>query len=417
VWGTLKKIRDAASELLREKLRSPLETIASDNKFCTAVSEYDECRTAVSKVNAALQIANTSITAKKREVEKCDLKAAEAELAHLLAITKRHEASIVEDCARHIALELKKVEIDEEKIAVRAKLESHSKSVVTPYENRINDYLDRFNAGFRIAETKHTYPGGIATSSYQLVINNTGVELGDGRTPTGLPSFKNTLSAGDRMTLALAFFLSNLERDPLKAQKIVVFDDPFSSQDAFRRRQTIHEIRKVGQDCAQVIVLSHDAGFLKQLWEKVSPSDRVGLAITDGRALGVKIHPIDLEKACQGRVATEIDDLQAYLATGAGKPLDLIKKMRVVLETYCRTTYPAYFASGDWLGDMVRKTREADETHPAKPLYDELDQINDYSATYHHGEDAEDATTEEIDTNELTGFVRRTLRIVNSLQA
>jgi wobble nucleotide-excising tRNase len=288
---------------------------------------------------------------------------------------------------------------------------------VRPYERRINEYLDAFNAGFSITETKYSYPGGVATSSYQLVINQTAIDVGDGRTPPDRPSFKNTLSSGDRTTLALAFFLAHLERDPRRAEKIVVFDDPFNSQDAFRRRQTVHEIRKAGRESAQVIVLSHDATFLKQVWERVPAAERVSVQIGDARAQGSKIYPVDLDKACQGRMASEVDALQTYFATGAGVPLDLIKKMRVVLETHCRTTYQAYFSANDWLGDIVRKTREGDENHPAKPLYDELDQINDYSAAYHHGEDVGDAISEQIDPAELTGFVRRTLKIVNAIQA
>jgi wobble nucleotide-excising tRNase len=39
----------------------------------------------------------------------------------------------------------------------------------------------------------------------------------------------------------LAFFLAHLERGGEFANKTVVFDDPFSSQDSFRRRQTIRE--------------------------------------------------------------------------------------------------------------------------------------------------------------------------------
>jgi hypothetical protein len=91
--------------------------------------------------------------------------------------------------------------------------------------------------------------------------------------------------------------------------------------------------------------------------------------------------------------------------------------MRVVLETFCRTTYPGYFQAGDWLGDMCRKIREAGDQHPAWALYDILDQINGYTSQYHHGEDMDDATPDDIDPNELTGFVRRTLKIVNALQA
>jgi wobble nucleotide-excising tRNase len=241
--------------------------------------------------------------------------------------------------------------------------------------------------------------------------------VGDAKTPEHRASFKNTLSAGDRTTLALAFFLAHLDADPARAHKIVVLDDPFTSQDAFRRRQTVHEIRKLGTECAQVIVLSHDVTFLKQVWEKAPPSERTTLQINDARSLGSKIMLMDIDRACQGRVASEIDDLMTYETTGAGKSLDLIKKMRIVLETYCRTTFMAYFEPTDWLGDIVRKIREGPEDHPAKPLYNELDQINDYTSSYHHGEDTTDVTPEDIDPDELTGFVRRTLKIVNALQA
>ena len=97
--------------------------------------------------------------------------------------------------------------------------------------------------------------------------------------------------------------------------------------------------------------------------------------------------------------------------------LNIIRKMRVVLETHCRTTYPASFVAEDWLGEIVRKTCEGGDTHPAAPLYDELDQINDYTTQYHHGEDMADATPDQIDPTELSGYTKRTLKIVNALQA
>ena len=76
---------------------------------------------------------------------------------------------------------------------------------------------------------------------------------------------------------------------------------------------------------------------------------------------------VDLEHACRGRTATDIDDLQTYLTTGAGGLLDIIRKMRVVLETHCRTTYPGSFLANDWLGDMVRKMREDAVTDGGDP--------------------------------------------------
>lgn len=407
----------AATGLLDRKAAVPLELIEPDADFTVARAAYDSAADAIKVVNTAIRAANIIIADKKAAADAGDLQAAEAELTRMKAIQTRHRADVSELCGTYTKLASEKDGIDARKDFIRKQLDAHTKTVVRPYERRINDYLFAFNAGFTITETKHAFPGGVATSSYQLVINETAVDLGDSKTPGDRPSFKNTLSAGDRTTLALAFFLAHLERDPAAAGKLVVFDDPFNSQDSFRRRQTVHEIMKVAGKCAQVIVLSHDATFLKQVWDKSPVAERVALMIADHRTQGSKITRIDLDEACRGRTAEDIDHLQTYLTTGAGVSIDIIRKMRVVLETHCRTTYPSCFLVNDWLGDIVRKIREGGDAHPAQALYDELDQINGYTSQYHHGEDMADATPDQIDPSELTGFTRRTLRIANALQA
>jgi wobble nucleotide-excising tRNase len=300
---------------------------------------------------------------------------------------------------------------------VRKQLEEHTNRIIKPYEGRINQLLDNFNAGFEIARTKPAYTGGVASSTYQIVINNTEIELGNSKTPANQPSFRNTLSSGDRSTLALALFIAHLEGDPDYANRVVVFDDPFTSQDSFRRRQTIHEIKKLGDVCKQLIVFSHDAAFLRQIRDKCKPADCVGLQLTDLRSQGVKIMPCDLDAVCRGRAASDMDDLQAYVTTGAGKTRDTIRKMRIVLETYCRSTYPVSFAPDDLLGEIVEKIRRTGDQHPAWALMTELDHINEYSREHHHGEDPQDGSADMIDPQELTGFVKRTLRIANGLPA
>jgi DICT domain-containing protein len=61
----------------------------------------------------------------------------------------------------------------------------------------------------------------------------------------------------------------------------------------------MHEIAKIAGKCAQVMVLSHDATFLKQVWDKSPAADRVALTIADQRAQGSKIMLGDLERACR----------------------------------------------------------------------------------------------------------------------
>ena len=93
------------------------------------------------------------------------------------------------------------------------------------------------------------------------------------------PAFRNTLSAGDRNTLALAFFFASLDQDPQLAQKILVIDDPMTSLDEHRSLTTVQEMRRMLARVSQVIVLSHSKPFLCQLWEGADTAVRQALMI------------------------------------------------------------------------------------------------------------------------------------------
>ena len=94
------------------------------------------------------------------------------------------------------------------------------------------------------------------------------------------PSFHNTLGAGDRNTLALAFFFASLDQDPDLAQKIVVIDDPMTSLDEHRALKTIQEMRKLYTQVSQMIVLSHSKRFLCDLWEDADKNTRSAIRIS-----------------------------------------------------------------------------------------------------------------------------------------
>ena len=417
IKSAIANLRAEALALIELKEKAPLEAIPASESFLHELTNYREATDQVDELNAAVRESNTLIDAKKTELGEADLAQAANRLSELKATKLRHSPQVAKLCEDYVKANQDKADVDAQKAAVREQLNTHVTGVVTPYQDRINELLEAFNAGFTITETKHSYPAGVASSSYQIVINQTAVDLGGGNTPYDVPSFKNTLSAGDRSTLALAFFIADLERDVGLSTKLVIFDDPFNSQDAFRRRQTIHEIIKLAKKCSQVVVLSHDAMFLKQIWEKCPPSDRAAIELDDHGQPGSKLAEMDIERACQGRTATDMDDLQAYVTTGAGQHIDVIRKMRTVLETHMKTRYPNAFADGDYLGDIAGKIRAGGTSHPAYVLYDQPNEINDYTSQYHHGANVADDTPDQIDPTELRGFARRTLRVANAMQA
>ena len=335
-------------------------------------------------------------------------------LARLKAQKARYSGDVPELCATEKRLQGEKETLENQKSQTRNQLDAHTQQVITQYGQSINRYLERINAGFRITTPSHNYRGGTPSTSYQIVINQNAVDLGDAATPTDRPSFKNTLSSGDKTTLALAFFLAQLEQDADRAAKVIVFDDPFSSQDSFRRNHTVHQIHKCAENCAQVVLLSHEPSFLKLLWDRVAPADRKTLQLARVGEENTVIVEWDIERAVQARYRADIDALQRFFSLGEGERREVIQKLRPVLEGYCRTLYPTQFADQDTLGVIVGKIRAAVVTHPLQSIADDLDEVNMYCRRYHHGENP-NAATEPIDDAELLGYVKRTMALVGCL--
>jgi wobble nucleotide-excising tRNase len=412
VGDVLRTMRQAALQLVDKKHSAPLERILLDAGFLAAVAAADSLRKGATVYNESVQRANVAISEKKAAAGSADVRAVEDALRHLLAVKARYQPSAIVACEALDNATKEKKSLEDDKASARARLDEYTKQVIGRYEKTINDLLDDFQAGFRITETKHAYPGGVPSSSFQILINDIPVDLGDASTPLDTPSFRNTLSSGDRNTLALAFFLAELAHDRDKARRIVVFDDPFNSQDAFRKDHTVEKIRKCGEGCSQVMVLSHDQGFLKRVWDRLAPqaAERKCLQLARVGLRNTAISEWDIDKATQQRYKADLKTLADYYNTGWGDLRDVVSKIRPVLETYCRNLYPSQFPVSDMLPSIITKIRQAGPTHDFAAVVEDMDTINVYTRRYHHGESPQPAS-ENISDIELQGFVKKTLSI------
>jgi hypothetical protein len=124
---------------------------------------------------------------------------------------------------------------------------------------------------------------------------------------------------------------------------------------------------------------------------------------------------IGLENSRESRVASAIIELLYFYKTGEGRPQEIVTKMRFVVETYCTYTYPSFFDSEDSLASIIEKIRTSGEQHPACELLDELDAIQAFSQGHYSGPYIDCSAPVLIDPNELTDFVRRTLKIVKAI--
>jgi wobble nucleotide-excising tRNase len=406
------KLRAATLTLIDTKAANPLSAVAPGKEFEVALTGYEAVRKLLSDYNAAVAATSTGIAAQKTQAQAANLPALERELAALLLTKLRREAKIVPLCNDCITLAADKSKLDKDKDAAKAALDKHADKMINDYQATINKLLKGFGAGFSITNSKKTYIGGTPTSVYQILINNQPVDLGDGSTPVGQPCFRTTLSAGDKSTLALAFFLAQLDHDPNKASRIVVFDDPFNSQDRSRRERTAELLRKYGGDCAQLLLLSHDPFFLGLVFAKLPKAERHCLQLSRAPDNTTTIEEWDVEKETQDGYFKDHAALSSYQLNGAKDLIDIARKIRPVLEGYLRYRFPHQFPDKEWLGDMIKRIRDSAGAHPMSPALGELEGINDYSKKYHHDTNPGKADGEAINDGELQGFVQRTLAIV-----
>ena len=414
-FGTsLREIRDAAIESLDRKTAAPLEVIPASQRFLNAFAVVRALQAAVEEYNLAARSANATITAKQASLEGVSVEQSLRELRTLKAIKARQEEECSRACTEHAEAMEAKERLEGKKSTAKKQLEEHTEAVIGLYEKTINKLLADFQAGFRITGTTQAYPGGVPSSDFQILINEIAVNLGDSMTPLSVPSFRNTLSAGDKSTLALAFFLAELEHNPNRAELVVVFDDPFSSQDAFRKDHTAQKIRKCGEDCLQVIVLSHDQSFLKRLYDclRVKDLEHKCLRLSRIGQSNTLITEWDIDEATQAEYRAELNALSNFYNGIGGKPREIVGKIRPTLESFCRIICPTQFDDDDTLGVLCGKVRAAGPGHGLAQVYDDLDAANQYTKRYHHGENPLTAASEPIDDTELQGFVGKTLSIV-----
>jgi hypothetical protein len=261
--------------------------------------------------------------------------------------------------------------------------------------------LDRFTP----ADTR-----GGPSCTYNVIINNTPVPVSGHVSSAGEPSFRNTLSAGDRNTLALAFFFASLDLDPNRSDKIVVIDDPISSLDEHRSLTTVQEVRRLADQSRQLIVLSHTKGFLCRLWESSDRSARAALQVArQGEGSTLEAWDVDADSETEHDRRHTL--LSNYLVTSSGDPRAVARAIRPHVESFLRVAFPEEFPASTLLGNFrnvcEQRVGTAREVLTQQDT-DELGNLVEYANRFHH--DTNPAwETKVINDRELHGFVTRTI--------
>jgi wobble nucleotide-excising tRNase len=399
--------RDAVTDALAAKQAAPLEGRMLPEATLTAIAAYETAKEELTACSDALMACNAQIALVKERAATANMAALISDLTRLKCTRARHSAAMAPHCAAYLAEKVAKTQTEGLREQARDALDNYRRDIFPTYQGVINQYLGRFNAGFRLDQVDSVNTRGGSACSYSVLINNAAVP----QTADAGPAFRNTLSAGDRNALALAFFFASLEQDQQLAQKIVVIDDPMTSLDEHRSLTTVQELRRLLPRVAQVIVLSHSKPFLCSLWEGASIADRSAIRLIRVAA-GSTFAAWDVRQDCITEHDRRHELVTGYLqAADPAVERQVAVALRPILEAFARVAYPSAFQPGGLLGPFIGICEQR-VTTPTQILEQadiaELRALLDYVNLFHHDSNPAWAT-QVINDQALVNFAERTL--------
>lgn len=404
---------DAIKALLDAKKESPLEAFSLNQEILDLVDEYRTARNTVHELSNSFVAVNERIELLKESAAGSNVAALEADLNRLKAVKSRYSDAVSALCDDYLAEVALKTATEEERVQARTALDQYREQVFPQYQEAINRYLVKFNAGYRLENVSSVNNRGGSSCSYSVLIENTSVPLRSNQ--AGQPSFKTTLSSGDRNALALAFFFTSIEMNANRANMVVIIDDPMTSLDDHRSLTTRQEIKALLNEVDQVIVLSHSKAFLCGLWNSVDKTLVSAMKISrSGSTSTLSEWNVDQDSITEhDRNYLMVSD---FIENGHGADeRSVAVALRPILESYVRITCPNIFPPGSLLGRFLDTCQQRENTPNLilEPnVRTELRALLDYANDFHH--DTNPAwQTANINEQELLDHARRTLHFAS----
>jgi wobble nucleotide-excising tRNase len=281
---------------------------------------------------------------------------------------------------------------------LRDEINVESLRQLTDYRIAINKLLQSFGVEFRIEKVEQKIDTARKDNlSFSIELKGLTFDPnGSRKTPYKIT---NTLSSGDKTTLAFALFMAKLQHADLN-NTIVIFDDPISSLDFFRKQQTSKQISAISKKAKQVIVLTHSMEFTK-LFNHVPVKSKYFKIFKADSMAGIVLTPYDkLSDMCISKHYDEHDTIEKYLSMPSSVDrLDVMKSIRSYVETKLCIYRPELIKQHPaTLGKFIAYLK----LQNIEQLYiDDLEIINDSIVIENHGssplaDDHANLTDEEL---------------------
>ncbi len=338
----IKEYRETLIQLIERKLKNILASLQfteAEEKILKIAGNFIS---AINIYNSTIDADNAKIMSIKSKHQ--DLNSLKQEYATKATALKCQQVTFHNEetklsFLRYQQLIQEKKKVTKRLTTLRKEISNASKKLLEDYQVSINNLLKNFGVEFRIQKIERK------ADTARKEILTFAIELkGTSFDPNGsreMPySLANTLSSGDRSTLAFALFLAKIQHVDL-SNTILVFDDPITSLDFFRKQQTSKQISIISSRAKQIIVLTHSMEFIK-LFSHLPAEGKYFKLFKADSSVGVVLTPYNkLSDMCVSKHNDEYQTLRTYLSEPESvKRFNVLKSIRPFVETTLCTYFP-----------------------------------------------------------------------------
>ena len=414
-------LRTKLKELMT-KIQAEIEKKQKDPNLAVDLSSLDELtallsaqKTAVDEYNAAIAAFNDKTKTFVANLPASGIDALKRDLTKEREVEKRFKLEWKKWATDYEATKKEVADLQSNKEAKQKELETYTKTIFQTHQKRINELLLTLGADFAITDLSGKIDGRAneAYSDFAFLILQKKVPLTTRQDDS--PCFKNTLSEGDKSTLAFAFFIATIEHTQYLDKQIIILDDPLSSLDENRREATARVLLALSPKVDQLCVFTHKKDFLWMLCDKMP--DCGILQIRSDKKSGSWLEELDVEQQRKSPHARLMDEMERYITEDFGPAPDVMQgNIRKIFEAVLKTKYYLILKE-----DMKNKKGFAKllETlfnggYLDSALKPKLFDLCSLTSGVHHGEIV-DATERTLTRDELIPLIPEALALVEKV--
>lgn len=409
-------LHDSLEQIIKPTMRV-LKQKQVDQNYCPNEfikifeSKLIDIKEIINQINDSCYSLNTKLEKFKEDQSGLSLIQLTSEKRNLTLTKIRSNPEVERYISRKYQLANRVKSANKRQREIRAEYKSEVEFMLNNYAEYINNELRDLYADFQLSNFNVNFRGSERTEFNLLIRNHELLTSGVNN------SFRTSLSEGDKRTLSFALFISALKLDSEISDKVVIFDDPFTSLDSTRRNKTISKIVEIANITKQVFVLTHDEFFAKEIFQKTEQNSQV-YQIKPACGGYSNFFDLDILKLCQSDYYKNYDSVTGYLENQSNfinREQEVAKNIRVLLEGYLHRKFPNKLPIGSTLGVSISKINDDNDffAHYNTHIISEMREINEYSSQYHHDTNP-NALNEPIQDNELRDYCEKVLKIIHS---